>query len=363
MRPNRKSLKLLTLVALVAMADASCRPASYEILKPKKGHDVRPNGNPEQVNPPAGNTVPPATGTPPGTPTSTPTTSGDNAAPTARVEVIWKNESVVKVRVNEPTIIRPTADTVDPDDVGKSPCANPGIVKAAYDVGHEAAPSAERASGCEPLSVPYTFTKTGDYEITMVVTSNENETATAKMTVTVIAADAPLYDGDGGFTITADPMIGGKDQVFTFTGYCALKKEHVITWEFGDGKGGEGVVVTHAYAELGPHDVKGHCTDLSRKTIDAQIVVVTWDHPVTPPVNPTKPVLPPAPPVVTPLPTNPTIPTTPPNQGQPGQKPNQGTDGKPTQGTQQQPPLVDCPCTDPGSGNWYDPEQQYYVPY
>jgi hypothetical protein len=347
-RPAPQTLKLLTLFALLAAVDMSCRPASYEILKPSH-HTNHPNGNPQQVNPPGSSAdAPSGPGRPGGKDGELPP---DNAAPTARIEVIWKNESVIKVRVNEPTSIRPTADTVDPDDVGKSACANPGIVKAAFDVAHEAAPVVER-TGCEPLSTPYTFTHTGEYLITMVVTSNEGETATAQMTLTVVAADAPLDAGDGGFTIVGNPAIGGKDQVFTFVGYCALVKAHTISWDFGDAKDAQGDTVTHVYEQLGAHAVKAACTDITGKSIQAQIVVVTMENPVVPPVVPTIPVLPPT--VVAPPVTPQPVPGTQPDQGQPGQGPNQGA--------QQQPP-ADCPCTDPNSGTWYNPEPVYYTPY
>lgn len=312
-------LKLLTLTALMVV-DAGCQPASYEVLKPAKS---------EAVTPPDVKVVPP----------------DENAMPTARVEVMWNNESVVKIRVNEPTLIRPTTDTVDPDDIGKSSCVNPGIIRAAYTVGQESSPSAARTN-CEPLSVPYTFTRTGTYEITMTVTSNENETSTAKMTLVVVDATTPINQGDGGFTIAADPMIGSKDQNFTFSSFCALKNTPTVSWEFGDGQVAQGPSATHIYGTIGAHTVTATCTDSTGKRLTAQIVVVTMNKPVIIPVYPPKPVLPP----VTPPPVQPL-----------SYDPGTGTYYDPSMTGIYQPSA--CPCTDPYTGTWYDTDGQYYMPY
>jgi hypothetical protein len=146
--------------------------------------------------------------------------------------------------------------------------------------------------------------------------------------------------------------------VFTFNGYCALKKEHTITWDFGDAKGGTGVTVTHQYATLGAHDVHAKCVDTDGKTLNAEIVVVTMDNPPSIPKNPTQPVLPPVPPVI-----NPTQPTLPPGTP-PTQKPNQGTQQQPTQGSDAYDPYNpgDCPCTVPDT-TYYYPSETYYTPY
>ena len=144
--------------------------------------------------------------------------------------------------VGEQVSIRPSYDTLDPDDIGKSDCANPGIVKADYGIEDGTSPSAERGESCDTLAVPYTFAQVGEFEISMTVTSNEDEKAVASMILTVVDANAPETD-DGGFTITADPMVAGIGQIVTFIGDCKTTKKvewcesgEVKTMSCGSGK-------------------------------------------------------------------------------------------------------------------------------
>lgn len=258
----------------------SCRPASYEIIKPKKGRSGEKQGNP--------NNVVPDEGTPtPGQPAI------DSAPPTARIEVIWQDQSVTQVRVNRPVEIRPTVDTVDPDDIGVSSCANPGIVKADYDVAGEAKPTAERKLGCETLGVPYTFTKPGDYKIDMVVTSNENETAFASMTLRVVDENAPLGK-DGGFTIQAIPMLVKVGQDVDFSGFCRTEVAHTIDWTYGDASEGIGAATRHAYAAEGQYRVDATCTESVQggRSWDASLTVVVIDREILIPGQPTQPLPP-----------------------------------------------------------------------
>ena len=260
----RTSLLTLKATLIAAVVVVSCRPAVYEIVKPKKAPT-----DPQNFGP---------------------TDSVEQAAPTAALEVIRNGLSVTKVRVNEPTTIQPTADTVDPDDVGQSACPNPGIVLAQYKIGEEASPQVDRGSKCDALSVPYTFTKPGDYLITLTVKSNEGETAFASMTLHVIAANAPA-DEDGGFLIKANPMIAGIGQEISFSGFCTTSKPHQITWTFGDGGQGEGATTKHGYAKVGPYRVDATCreTVANGKSWTAAVTVVVMEKPITPPASTTPP--------------------------------------------------------------------------
>lgn len=306
------SPRLLAILVAAGAMQFSCRPASYEVIKPKKKHNTSEKGDPNGVNPPEGETEGP----------DAPAPVEGNVPPTAHVEVILNNKSVVKVRVNQPVQIRPSYDTLDPDDIGKSNCANPGIVRADYGIQDGDSPTKERGDTCDSLAVPYTFTEVGDFEISMIVTSNENEKAVASMILTVIDANAPETD-DGGFTITADPMIAGKGQIVTFVGDCKTTKAYVITWDFGDGSTGAGVTVTHAYKEVGQKRVEATCTEEGGKKRKAVVTIVVIDKPIDIPGHPTKPTKPTDPTDPT-KPTDPTDPNKPDEPGQnPGQKPGQ----------------------------------------
>lgn len=307
-------LPLALMLLTASLAQYSCRPAAYEIIKQKKSKDVSDQGGPNSIAPeqkdPTDIAPPPIEG---------------NVPPTARLEVIWNGESVTKVRVNSPVSVKPTWDTLDPDDIGRSQCTNPGIIRAAYNLDYGAAPTAQRTSGCETLAVPHVFTRTGEYEISMIVTSNEDETAFASMTITVVDETTPLNEVDGGLKISADPMVAGKGQIVTFTAQCGLKKQHTVLWDFGDGKTANGAVVKHAYDREGQFRTEATCTDIDGKTVKAVITIVVIDKivdiPGRPPVNPV----------------DPGQPVTPVDPGQPGQQPGQKPGQQPGQKPGQQP--------------------------
>ncbi len=296
-----------------AVAQSSCRPASYEIIKPGKNKKVGENGNPNSIAPEQND------------PSDTaPTPIIGNVPPTAKMEVIWNNRPVVIVKVNSPVTIKPSYDTVDPDDIGVSQCTNPGIIKAEYELDYQKALKAERISGCETLSVPHVFTRTGEYEISMVVTSNENETAVASITITVVDENSNMTLEDGGLTISADPMVASKGQTITFTGTCGLRKTHTITWNFGDGATSTGNSVQHAFATEGQFRVEATCTDEDGKLIKSVITIVVIGQNITVPGRPTgdQSVIIPG--------RDPSNPGQKPGQ-QPGQKPGQQPGQKPGQ--------------------------------
>ena len=278
--PVSTQRRILTAIiaTVTALAIAGCRPAQYEIIRKRSGNNdnkpVKPFADPEQ-NP-----------TNPETPTPAP-----NSPPTARVEVIWNNESVARVRVNQPVEIRPSADTVDPDDIGTSECANPGIVKAEYEIGAGGDKRlAERPQGCESLGVPYTFTSPGNYQISMIVTSNEEEPAWASITLLVYDGPTPP-PSDGDFTIRAHPMLAGVGQVVSFWGTCTLGRTQIITWQFGDGGSATGRVVTHAYQAPGQYQVDATCTDESGRSQSAKLTIVVVTEPLKIPGVP-EPIIP-----------------------------------------------------------------------
>lgn len=262
----RQKLYFLALSATsAAVMLLSCRPAQYEIIRGQTGGSP---GDPSApfVNP--GTTPPPTMNTP---------VVPNNMPPTARIEVIWNNEPVTRVKINENVEIRPSLDTVDPDDVGVVSCVNPGIIKAEYDIGMGGDKRiAERQRGCEPLGVPYRFTTPGSYEISLIVTSNENETAWATMTVLVFDGNTPPAN-QGGFTIQAHPLLVGIGEAVNFWGTCTLGQTQVINWQFGDGGTATGPVVTHVYQSIGQYRVDAVCTDETGNSQNAQLTVVVID--------------------------------------------------------------------------------------
>lgn len=266
---------LAFMLVSASVAQYSCRPASYEIIKPKKNKNVSEKGDPNSISPDQGDKG-----------ESAPPPILTNVPPTARMEVIWNNQSVTKVRVNSPVSVKPSYDTLDPDDIGISQCTNPGIVKSEYTLDYQNNLAAVRTNGCETLAVPYTFTRTGEFEISMIVTSNENETAIASMTIVVVGENESLTAGDDGLVISADPMVAGKGQIITFTGSCGLKKKHAITWDFGDGTSATGSTVKHSFDKESQFRVEATCTDEDGKAIKSVITIVVIDKPVTIPGQP-----------------------------------------------------------------------------
>ena len=284
----------LPLFATLMFGAMSCGPAGYEVLRPAKDGEKAGNPNPiiQDSSDKDKNVV------------------ASNLPPSAGIEVIYAGKSVTKIKVGTAVVVRPTKDTMDADDFGRSSCANPGIVQADYDLSNNAKPSAKRSQGCEELGVPYTFTKVGVLKLNLVVLTNENEQATAAMTLIV-------YDGaepsDGGFRVNAHPMIGTTADDITFDGICDTKKGvKKITWNFGNSKTAEGARTTHRYTAEGQYVVNAKCETVDGKIWDGQVTIVIIPGTAgRPPVGPVPPL--------------PILPVGPGNPGQngPGQLPGQ----------------------------------------
>ncbi|TWW12786.1 hypothetical protein E3A20_00210 [Planctomyces bekefii] len=256
-----------------------CKPAAYEIIKPKKSHGDRTS---DSATP--GPTVI-------GDGSSDGTASSQGIPPTARIEVMWDGASVTKVRVNREVLIHPSADTLDPDDIGKSQCANPGIVEASFDIASVAKPQKQRHNTCDSLGVPYTFSAAGRYKLEMQVTSNEGETAKASMILEVLDESAPLTN-DGGFTIQAIPMLADVGANVDFYGFCQIKGAHTIAWDFGDKATGTGITTKHSYAAPGSYTVLAVCTETATKReLTAELTVVVLKGAPSYPGAPTGPIL------------------------------------------------------------------------
>ena len=246
--------------------------------------------------------------------------STKNLAPTARLEVLDRGVSVTWTYVGNRLEIKPSADTIDPDYVGKDNCENPGIIAADYDLGNGTKPSLQRTDCKSLASAGQVFNKSGTYLIKMTVKSKDNETANASMTLRVVDRNIPASQVEGGFTIHAKPILAEINQPITFSGVCELKGKLVIGWNYGNSASGAGAVTQHSYNQSGQYLVNATCSSDTGKKHDASLTVVIMGE-----------ASPKIPDVAVPVPAqNPNLPQTPgcdPSQGpcqNAGQVPNGG---------------------------------------
>lgn len=171
------STKAVASLLLVSASFMACKQASYE---------VSPRDNNTQPSPPTTVTTPT-----PGTTTTEPTGPSISPAPpvaggpTAKVEVLLANAVVTRANPMDVVTIRPSADTADADDAGKANCPNPGITKVDYDFGDGKFTTVTRTNGCESLDVQHGYTSNGNFLVTMVVYTAENEKAKARTELVV----------------------------------------------------------------------------------------------------------------------------------------------------------------------------------
>lgn len=209
-------------------------------------------------------------------------------APSAQVEVVFAGDIVLKVKAGSRFTIRPSVLTQDPDDSYRKDCRNPGIIKAVYTPGTEPEKTSSRSDeSCDPLEVEHSFTVPGFYEIGMTVTSNEMETAQAKMTLEVIASDAPETNTDGGFVVSADPLIAEVGQNIKFSGDCS--KAIQISWDYRDQTTGAGAETLKAYNTPGQYVVLANCETQENRILKGQVTVVIVPKKTSTPVSPDQP--------------------------------------------------------------------------
>lgn len=242
---QRESLGWKILLAIV-LSISTCKQAGYQVLKPGLGNNK--------------------------------SFDASNAmAPSARVEVIDRGVSVTWVYVGTRVDVRPSADTLDPNYIGKSNCENPGIVAADYDLGASRKPSVKRTS-CSTLSTTgHVFNTAGDYLIKMTVKSEDNEIATSTMTLRVVDKSVIPSQVEGGFTIHAKPLVVGVKQPVTFTGICELNGKLTISWTYDDTASGVGAVTQHSYNAPGQYVVAATCSSDTGRTLSASIALVVTE--------------------------------------------------------------------------------------
>ncbi len=225
----------------------ACRAAGYEIIDPVKAQE-RPAG---------------------------PTDATASLLPSARLEVVQAGKMIGVVKTNQGVVFRPSADTVDPDYVGKSPCANPGINSAEYQIsidGQRVASTRQR--GCEPLEVPYAFAKIGAQKVTLKVVSADGETATASQTLRVTDDDPCCSVPAPAVLVTAAPMVAYPGEPIKAQAKCLAAEAGTISWNFGDGPAAPvGGIASHAFEKLGQHVITATCTLGNKQKAEASVTV------------------------------------------------------------------------------------------
>ena len=148
-----------------------------------------------------------------------------------------------------------TEDTVQFDASGSFDSGG-NIVKYIWDFG----------DGVSDLgaTVSHVYKSTGDYTITLTVTDSEGNSSLRKKTITV-------YPGKPIADFNIHPLYPVAGQYINFDGsgsWDANGSIKTYQWDFGDGKTGTSVSVTHSFANAGIYSVTLTVTDNDSKTGD-----------------------------------------------------------------------------------------------
>jgi PKD repeat protein len=124
-------------------------------------------------------------------------------------------------------------------------------------------------------TVSHTYTRAGNYTVTLRVTNSSNLSATATHTIRVAGGppnngnqpggENPPGGGQGGLrAVISAPRLGRTNQPITFDGSRSTANGGQIAsyaWNFGDGTTGSGATVSHAYTRAGLYSVTLTVTD------------------------------------------------------------------------------------------------------
>lgn len=231
---------------LAALSLVACKQAGYQVLRPATPQ------TPETFKGPDTSSTP----------------------PTATVEVLDKGVPVTWTYVGSKVEIRPGVDTFDLDYLEKSKCVNQGIIQATYDLGNGSKPVVDR-NECDSLATKdAVYTTPGDYLIQMQVKSLDSEVAWASMTLRIVDKNTPRDQIEGGFTLSAKPILTNVGEAINFTGICELKGRLTVSWDFADTAKGDGAVVAHTYQTPGQYRVTALCSNDSGRSLQASLTVV-----------------------------------------------------------------------------------------
>lgn len=131
-------------------------------------------------------------------------------------------------------------------------------------------------TGAAGSSITHTYTTAGLYRVAMTVT-NGCGWGTVAHTLTVLPPCDPAHDADFAWT-PITPTIG--EQV-VFTGTALGDSPIAFAWDFGDGTGGTGNTVLHAFAAAGDYAVTMTATNACGEAIARHtLTVVAGCNPV-----------------------------------------------------------------------------------
>ncbi|MEY4630420.1 MAG: hypothetical protein RIQ81_540, partial [Pseudomonadota bacterium] len=217
---------MISTVTLMASL-AGCRAAGYEIIDPDR-----------KVERPAGPALPETTSYP----------------PSARLEIVQAGKIIGVTRTGTGLTFRPSVDTVDPDYMGKSPCANPGINSGEYQISIDGrVVSSQRDRGCEPLEVNYSFANIGAQVVTLKVVSADGETASSSQVVRVVNTDPCCSVTEPAIAVTAAPLVAYPDEPVNAQARCLNPEPGNIAWDFGNGKKAAGSTSSTTFSKTGQY--------------------------------------------------------------------------------------------------------------
>lgn len=129
-------------------------------------------------------------------------------------------------------------------------------------------------------SVTHTYTGIGTFQVTLTITDNVGRTNFTTQSLTVGQGQLPV----ASFVISpAPPAVIGQTLNFNATGSTAAPGHFITayTWDFGDGSGGSGPVVTHSYSQNANYVVTLIVTDDAgrQSPVNSQTVQVTNGNP------------------------------------------------------------------------------------
>lgn len=238
-----KSPELLLMLGIAVMTICGCRAAGYEIIDPVASKP-------------------------------TPELAVRSLPPSARLEIVQGGSLIGVVRTGQGLTFRPSSDTVDPDYVGKSPCSNPGISAAKYDISIDGKSVASaREKGCEPLEIAYAFQQIGAQNVTLKVTSADGETATASQVIRVINSDPCCSVPEPAIYVTAAPLVAYPSEEIQVQARCIATEAGTITWKFGDGANSVGGNSKHSFSKTGQYVITATCTLGNGKTAQGTVTV------------------------------------------------------------------------------------------
>lgn len=179
--------------------------------------------------------------------------------------------------------ISPTVPAVNQDVFFNASTSNVSGATFAWDFGDGGTGSGASAS--------HRYVRSGTYTVTLRVSNNVGQSAAASRTVSVAATSPQVVA-----SFTFSPTTPGINQQVFFNASASTPSNATLTWNFGDGSTGSGVLPTHRYAQAGIHVVTltvtndvGQSSTTARAVpvsgTSAQIVASFTFSPTTPDVN------------------------------------------------------------------------------